>query len=412
MTQEASRILFIADGSINQPLLHSQGLPLLRKLSQQGLRCYLLSFEENAACQDSELGKDLAARHITWRPVILPPQSNRLQRLSMLVKGVIQAGLTCRNEKIDVIHCRSYRPAVIGAVIKALVGSGFLFDMRGFLIDEQVSQGKWQPKGLKYRLARWSERYCLLHADAIVTTSQKFSQQVWEIPYIANSPQKDFVIAVPNCADTDKFAFNPQAGEINRQQLGWQGRTVLIFSGAVQSWIGFDQTLAFFKLLKQFDPSAYVAFLAYGDLDSLRQKIAAENISPADYCVRTVPSAEMPFYLSAAHLGISFIKNKEIASPVKFGEFLAAGLPVIINPGVGDTERIIKQYQAGLVIDPANPEAMSRGAQIILARLKDDPELPRRCRVAAERELSLDKAVSDYQHVYRIIASRRPRRSR
>jgi len=39
-------ILFISDGSLTNPILSSQGIPLLEYLSSQNFRCFLLSFEK------------------------------------------------------------------------------------------------------------------------------------------------------------------------------------------------------------------------------------------------------------------------------------------------------------------------------------------------------------------------------
>ena len=62
----ASKILFIADGPLDRPLLHSQGLPLLRRLAAQGVTCWLQSHESTPEVPRSPLGRDLEARGIRW----------------------------------------------------------------------------------------------------------------------------------------------------------------------------------------------------------------------------------------------------------------------------------------------------------------------------------------------------------
>jgi len=40
-----------------------------------------------------------------------------------------------------------------------------------------------------------------------------------------------------------------------------------------------------------------------------------------------------------------------VASPIKFGEYLCCGLPVIMTPGIGDTEEIIEKHRIGRLLD-------------------------------------------------------------
>ncbi len=61
----------------------------------------------------------------------------------------------------------------------------------------------------------------------------------------------------------------------------------------------------------------------------------------------------MPEYLRLMDLGLFFIKvcfSKKGASATKMGEFLATGIPVVINDGVGDSGRIVREHRAGVVL--------------------------------------------------------------
>jgi len=40
-----------------------------------------------------------------------------------------------------------------------------------------------------------------------------------------------------------------------------------------------------------------------------------------------------------------------VASPIKFGEYLCCGLPLIISRGIGDTEEIIEKFGIGRLLD-------------------------------------------------------------
>jgi len=44
--------------------------------------------------------------------------------------------------------------------------------------------------------------------------------------------------------------------------------------------------------------------------------------------------------------------TNQVASPTKFAEYLAAGMPVIISERIGDFSGMVRHHQLGIVIDP------------------------------------------------------------
>lgn len=402
------KALFIVDGSLDRPLLHSQGLPLLRCLGEMGVCCYVLSFEEDDAVAESPLGIDLSGRGIVWRPTIVKKGESGAQRMQMILAGLRDAFELCRAEKIMVVHCRSYRPAVIGMLLKVILGCGFLFDMRGFLIEEQVMLGRWRTGGLKYRLGKMIERWCLKSADAIVTTSPQFRQRVIEMPFMRTMSHPEKVISIPNCVDTRRYFLDPGQRAAYRRRMGWDGRLVVVFAGEARRWEAFDEMIAFYKLLKRQAAQAFLALYLYGDLDGVNKMLAAEGLDASQVLLATLSPDEVPGALRAADAGILFRTSnpftRQIASPIKFAEYLASGLPVVINPGVGDTARILHDYQAGVVVDPQAPDQLWSGAKQLLSLLDGGEDLRRRCREAAFRELSLDLAVAQYHRIYTDLA--------
>jgi glycosyltransferase involved in cell wall biosynthesis len=63
---------------------------------------------------------------------------------------------------------------------------------------------------------------------------------------------------------------------------------------------------------------------------------------------------EIPLYLSAADLGLSLRKAASSLAgiaPIKLGEYLLCGLPVIASPGVGDTEELLKDQDFCFLVE-------------------------------------------------------------
>jgi glycosyltransferase involved in cell wall biosynthesis len=74
----------------------------------------------------------------------------------------------------------------------------------------------------------------------------------------------------------------------------------------------------------------------------------------SDYLVTRVSPSEIPEYLNASDVAISFVKSSFSTlsrSPTKIPEYLACGLPIIANAGVGDVDALISDNSVGRLID-------------------------------------------------------------
>lgn len=70
---------------------------------------------------------------------------------------------------------------------------------------------------------------------------------------------------------------------------------------------------------------------------------------------------DVPRYLSVADAGVFFIKplySKKGSSPVKHGEMMGMGIPIICNDGVGDVSSIVNDTDSGLVIENLDSQSM------------------------------------------------------
>jgi glycosyltransferase involved in cell wall biosynthesis len=111
---------------------------------------------------------------------------------------------------------------------------------------------------------------------------------------------------------------------------------------------------------------------------------------------------ELPLLLRCASAGIFFINpyKKFASSPIKLGEFLACGRPVIINSGIGDTEELVTENKVGVVVKNFSREEYSKRIGELLELLKEGNSLEKRCRTTAERYLSLAMGAGRYLNIY------------
>jgi glycosyltransferase involved in cell wall biosynthesis len=164
------------------------------------------------------------------------------------------------------------------------------------------------------------------------------------------------VAVLPCAVDQEAFGYRPDSRLEIRRDLGLEDRIVFVYSGIWASWQCIRETIACFKLLKDFDERAFLLILS-PDKELFRQYLSC--LDPEDYRVLSVKHSFIDRYLSSADCGFLIRKRNNVnrvASPLKFSEYLICGLPVIIGPEVGDFSNIVKNEGIGAVIDPDQPE--------------------------------------------------------
>lgn len=134
-----------------------------------------------------------------------------------------------------------------------------------------------------------------------------------------------------------------------RKKLNFNtGDIVFIYAGSVAGWQSFGLLYEFIKSILQKNEKAKLLFLS--DKDDNIRNLAKEF--PSQVSRRKVAPHEVPEYLMAGDYGILIreesITNK-VASPVKFAEYLACGLKVIISEHLGDYSDFVSGNGCGYV---------------------------------------------------------------
>lgn len=389
--------LYITRNGLLEPLGQSQVIAYLRGLSKD-YRITLITFEKledraNAqamvearrACE--ELGIRWLPQKFRRGPRIVAPALSIL-RMYRLARREILRGNGC------IVHARSYIPAIVALALWCRTGVPFIFDMRALWPEELISARRLRRGSALHRLIEGAERLCLRHAAGIVSLTHAAVAFLDEKYPEFDLPQKTVVI--PTCADLDRF--HPADNASGKKVIGCLGT---ILSG----WFRVDWLAAFiraaaerdsglqFRLTTRDDPAAVQAAL-----DLPHDILERVEISPS-------PSNKVHEVLQGQIASVMFFVDgpaKIGSSPTRMGEILGCGLPVVANEGVGDVARIIRERRVGVLVEGPTPEQMARALDE-LERLRQDPDLPARCRTAAEAVFSLEGGTRAYAALYRRI---------
>ena len=361
MTLANRRVLYISYNGMLDPLGQSQVIPYLKELSRAGIRFTLLSFEGPKAYTSEgrerceQLRSELAGFDIDWHFLRYHKRPSLPATSYDVLAGIKYGRRLVRSKQIEMVHARNQIPATIALALKRFCGPKMIFDVRGLMAEEYVDANHWKKGSVPYRLTKSMESRALQAADGIVTLTEK----IWpEIKDWKGLRDRDVIHeVVPCCADLDRFRFQQSERDRVRAELSLQDRFVLVYSGSIGGWYLTDKTADFFVALLKRKANGHFLWLTGGDKALIEKLMADRGIKSNQFTVRNVPPIDVPGYLSAADAGIAFYKptfSRLATSPVKVSEYMACGLPVIVNAGVGDSDAFVAAQNVGAVVKDFN----------------------------------------------------------
>jgi glycosyltransferase involved in cell wall biosynthesis len=387
------RVLFISYNGMLDPLGQSQVLPYLRALAEaRGVRFTLLSFEREAAfagegARSAErLRRRLAARGIEWHARRYHQRPSLPATGYDIWAGTRHAKRLARRNGVELVHARSHVPAAMALALKRALGTKMIFDVRGLLAEEYADAGHWREGELKYRLTKRVERRCFAASDGVVT----LTEAVWPIisGWEGLRGRELAHEVVPCCADLARFRFDDAARERVRAELDVENSFVVVYSGSLGGWYLNGEMADFFAAVVAERADAHALWLTPSGHERVHELMRARGLGERQYSVRAAQTEEVAQYLSAADAGLAFIKpcfSKLASSPTKTAEYLACGLPVVLNAGVGDSDSLVTRERVGALVRRFTADDYRRAAREIAAMLSRREEARRHAREAAER---------------------------
>jgi glycosyltransferase involved in cell wall biosynthesis len=398
MPEEEKRTLYICYFGLCEPLVQTQVLPYLEELAKGGIRVTLLTFEpELRRNWDGQriAGKreELAAKGIEWHCLGYHKRPSAIATALDIFNGVrfVRKNI----DAYDVLHGRVHVATLMGALARKLSRHKpkLIFDIRGFFPEEYTDAGVWPDNGFLYKTAKRVERWLMKQADGFVVLTHAARDILFgpnsSIPHsILRTPHA--IEVIPCCVDLERrFAsVGDRLRNEMREKLGVQDRLVIAHLGALGGLYLTREIVEFLAAARTVYPTTFAMFLTQTDPSEVVALLGKGGIAPADYFVRRVAADDVPTHLAAADVGLSFVKATfatQSRSPTKIPEYLAAGLPVIANAGVGDVDSLINDNDVGVLLDRFDRDSYLDSVE----RFRSLGDIAKRCRETAKREFDL-----------------------
>jgi glycosyltransferase involved in cell wall biosynthesis len=348
-------------------------LPYVERLAGRDVTVHLHSFEQKAA--PAAVVDRLRVAGVRWQPHAFGPSSAaggalRVVRGAAAIRGA------------DLVHARGDQAA--GSAL--LAGRRrWVWDVRSFWREERIDQGLIRPgsptdralQQVETRAARRSSAVVTLSARAIDVLTDRFGPAV-----------RAKASVVTTCLDLDRFSLTPFPS---------QSVIRLLMLGSFNDLYDVTGMVRCFEQLRQRRATELTV------LTSRPGPWTAPAEAAGAAVVRAAPD-DVEAVVASHHVGLCLYRTdvgvcRAAAMPIKVGEHLAAGRPVVVSRGLGDLPELVTEYDCGVVVDD-----LADGWEAALdevERLLADDGTPARCRALAEAHFDLERGVDALVVAYR-----------
>jgi glycosyltransferase involved in cell wall biosynthesis len=405
-----ARTLYICYFGLLEPLVQTQVLPYLREIEKGGTEVSIITFEPDfrnrwSQEQITEEKAKLAANGIDWHYLKYHKWPSVPATLYDIFRGTLFVRRFVNEQKPDILHGRAHLPTLMGAIARNFSRHKpkLLFDIRGLFPEEYTDAGIWPEGGWLYRGAKGVERWLLKKSDGFVVLTERAREMLFPEAKETNFDKEGRPIEViPCCVDMSRFeSANPNSRSEMRKNLGLDGRFVAAYIGAFGGWYLTKETADFLGELRAYRKDAFALVLTQSKPELIEPLLKQRGYGEGDYLVAKVNPREIPRYLCGADVAVSFIKrcySKQASSPTKNAEYLACGLPIIANSGVGDVDRLILENGVGILTDGFTRESYLR----VLNGISVLGDVKEKCRNTAFRQFDLENIGGErYRRLYR-----------
>lgn len=391
------RTLYICYFGLREPLVQTQVLPYLRTLAAGGVGVHLLTFEPEmhrswTATDEVNERTRLTEEGISWSALPYHKRPSLPATLYDIAAGAKAAVRLLREHDIKVIHARAHIPLAMALIAQRATGCALIFDLRGLMAEEYADAGVWAEGSLKFRAIKKLERAGLKRADQVVVLTR--AMRDWLTKH--KLAPVDKIEVIPCCVDFSRY------GHEGENQPPPE-RFEVIYAGSVTGLYMLEEMARFFLELRTREPKAFLRILTTSPAADAAARLQQAGLAPDDFWIGKVSAADVPRYLRRARLGLSFRKptfSQVAASPTKIPEYLAAGLPVVSNAGIGDVDDLLEREQVGVVVRDFTAAEFARAAEAAYA-LANDASLPVRAVEVARRHFDLQTVGGKgYANVY------------
>lgn len=308
-----------------------------------------------------------------------------------------------------IFHCRETKATYIANKLKLFNKNiKVIFDCRSVTVDEYIftngyseKENKSYSKRILKQLIKLEEEACT-KSDAISYVSSKLKTYMEE-KY--KTICKNSIIS-PSLVYNQNFKFDKDASLVIRKKLNLEGRLIFIYSGNTAKWQMVKETINLFSIIENKYDNAFLLIIS-NSVKEIEKIIEEYKVRKENYLITSLKHNEINSYLSAGDIGILLredISVNQVASPVKFAEYLICRLPLIISKNIGDYSELIEKNRCGIILEHHNfndKNLINSIYNFINFYIENKESFKEKCRVLAGNKLSSENNIKNYISLYK-----------
>ena len=359
-------VLYLSLTGALQPLGYSQVVRLLRSLSGPARRYVLVSMEREDDLSDTlrreALAAELEAARIRWVPRVYEGPARNMVTLAATALREAQRA------DASLLHARSYLAAGAARWVKGVRGTPYLFDKRGYWIDEKREAGRWFTADWSYALGKRAERALFEGAEGLVSLTRLGVEDVRAGAFGAWPASRPAVV-IPTCVDYEAFTLEHDLGVVPepiRREL--EDKLVLGYIGSVNASYEVEAMCQLFARVRRRRADAHLLALT-GQPEALAAALHASGVDvDADVTLTRAPHADMPAWMTLVDWGLLLLATsfaKRASMPTKLAEFFAAGVRPVQYGCNEEVTRWVVRAGSGLVLNGLEANQLEEAARRI-----------------------------------------------
>ena len=304
-------------------------------------------------------------------------------------------------KKPDVIYV--YNLVTLGlasSILRTLYRCPVVYDTQDLWPDSVMHSEMMKQSILQSVLNTWC-RFVYRKASHLTTLSPGFKAELTK----RGVPEEN-VSVVYNWCDEKHLSMAAKDDAIISEIRGKESFVVL-FAGTMGIMQGLDAVLDSAQMLMKIEPKVKFVFVGGGiEKKNLEQSVVQRNLTNVTFIERQPPE-KMNTILKAADVLLVHLKDTalfRITIPSKIQAYLFSGKPILMGVQ-GDSADIIRDCGAGQVVEPENPESITRGI-LELFRMSDAERsvMGKNGRTYYDKKLSMQAGVSCFENIfYRLL---------
>lgn len=357
---DSKKIIAVTVWSSNDPLIKVYTLPYLRLILKMfpNVSYYLQTFDKGSANPFESNENGILYITSLFSKSIFGKFIQYLKTITKLVK-------LANHKNVIAIHAFCTPGAMIGYIVSKLSGKPLLIDSLEPHAECMVESGTWKRDSLYFRVLFLFEKLSIKHAKAVICVTPTMPIYVKEKYGIV---LKSYYYK-PACIDLTSFEIDINITRQLKAELNISQEIVCAYVGKFGDLYLEDEVFDFFSVCYAYWRKHFKVLLLTNQSESyLKEKAAKYNLPYENIITKFVAPSEVPLYLSIASFAISPLKpipTRKYCTPIKTGEYWAAGLPVVITKDISIDSDIIEQNQIGYVLKKFEKSEYENACRII-----------------------------------------------